>query len=294
MTPARPLVSSALVLGVILLAEPRAYAAEPTVGECLAANESSISLRKAHQLKEARTQALVCAATSCPGDIQKECIRRVDQINGEMPTIVFEAKDSAGVDLSAVRVTMDGTLLLDNLAGIAVPIDPGEHSFHFESGKYPAVDKQLVIREAEHDRRESVTFIAPGERVEPAGPAATVAPPAVRPTHHGLGTQRIVALVVGGVGVVGLGVGTVFGLASISKHNSADSACPSDCQDQHGVDLWNESRSAGNIATAGFIVAGVGLAGAAALWFSAKSNDEPGPSAALGVGPGSLMLRGAW
>jgi hypothetical protein len=59
------------------------------------------------------------------------------------------------------------------------------------------------------------------------------------------------------------------------------------------VSAWSSAVSAGNASTVGFIVGGVGAAGAAVLWFTA-----PGASAAaspqVGVGPGMLEVRGAW
>jgi hypothetical protein len=105
--------------------------------------------------------------------------------------------------------------------------------------------------------------------------------------------QRRGALGAAGVGVVGLGLGIGFGLASMSKHDEAAKACPRLCSDQHGVDLWNQARSAGNVSTAAFIVAGAGLAGGAALWFTAR---RPARAATtqIGLGIGTLQLGGTW
>jgi hypothetical protein len=51
-------------------------------------------------------------------------LRRVDEINAAIPTVIFEAKDGAGGDLSAVRVTMDGEVLAERLEGTALSINP--------------------------------------------------------------------------------------------------------------------------------------------------------------------------
>src|SRR5258708_32712612 len=102
--------NTAALIGIwmTLATGAQARAADPTTADCLAANESSIALRNQHKLREARSRLLVCSAATCPGDIRDECIRRVGEINAAMPTIVFETKDRAGNDLSAVQVTMDG------------------------------------------------------------------------------------------------------------------------------------------------------------------------------------------
>src|SRR5215510_6041940 len=87
--------------GAALFAPGSATAADPTTADCLAANDKSIALRNDHKLLGARTQLLICAASSCPADIRKECVRRIDLVNGSMPTVVFEAKDGTGNDLTA-------------------------------------------------------------------------------------------------------------------------------------------------------------------------------------------------
>jgi hypothetical protein len=78
----------------------------------------------------------------------------------------------------------------------------------------------------------------------------------------------------------------------MSKHNDAAAACPAPaCADQNGVDLWHDAQTAGNVSTVAFIVGGVGLAGAAVLWLTAK----PGTAATrVGVGPGGLQLKAVW
>jgi hypothetical protein len=275
-------------------------AADPTIGECLAANDKSIALRNEHKLLAARTQMLVCAASSCPGEVRKECLRRVDLVNGSIPTVVIEAKDGTGNDLSAVKVTMDGDVLAERLDGSAISLDPGAHTFTFELAGQPSITKQLVIREGQKDRREVLQFGAPG-----AAPATTAAPLAKGPATSSIessvdqvsssssgGTQKAVAIVAAGVGVVGIGVGTIFGLSAMSKHDDANAKCPGACSDQAGVELWNDARTAGNISTIGFVVGGVGLATGAILWLTAKPSRTT--SVHADVGPGSLQIRGTW
>jgi len=96
-----------------------------------------------------------------------------------------------------------------------------------------------------------------------------------------------------GVGVVGLALGIGFGLSSMSKHDDAAKVCSGTCSDQHGVDLWNQARSAGNVSTAAFVVAAAGLAGGAALWFTASRPASAGPTQ-IGLGFGTLQMKGTW
>src|SRR5580658_1231325 len=96
-----------LFLVTAALARPL-HASDPTTADCLSASEASLKLRGEHKLREARGQLLVCASASCPADVRNECVRRVDPVNAAIPTIIFEAKDAAGNDMSAVTITMHG------------------------------------------------------------------------------------------------------------------------------------------------------------------------------------------
>lgn len=257
-----------------------ARAAEPTTTECLAASEASIKAGNDHKLRAERQQLLVCAAASCPTEIRKECTRRVDEVNAAIPTLVFEAKGEAGDDLSEVKVTMDGEVLAERLDGSALSVDPGEHTFTFETTGQAPVEKKLVVREADKQRHEAVQFGTPrtggGDH-----PAAT--------PSGGHSTQKVIAAVVAGVGVVGLGIGGTFGMLAISKKNDAEKICPADCVDQKGQQAWTDAKSAGNISTIAFIAGGAALATGAVLWFTA------GPSKTeVSVGLGSVRVKGSF
>jgi hypothetical protein len=154
-----------------------AHAADPTTSDCLAASEAALKLGNDHKLRGERSQLLVCAAASCPADIRKECLRRVDEVNAQIPTIVFQAKDGASKDISAVKITMDGEVIAQRLEGTSLSVDPGNHTFVFETSGEPAVQEQLFITEGEKDRRERILFGAAGALASTSGaPAAASAP----------------------------------------------------------------------------------------------------------------------
>jgi hypothetical protein len=290
---------SLLALGVGGIART-AHAADPTTADCLGASEAALKSGNDHKVRAERSQLLVCASASCPADIRKECARRVDEVNSQIPTIIFGAKDGSGADLSAVRVTMDGEVVAGRLEGTALSIDPGEHTFTFETVNQPRVTKTFTIQQAQKDRRELITFgvatTAPsrlGPTPQPTGDQARQENPADTDGHQGLGTQKILGIVAGGVGVVGLGVGAVVGAIALSQKSAAQSACPgSQCLNQDGVSKWSDAASTGNVSTIGFIVGGIGVAGAAVLWFTAPSSS--GSSTQVGFGPGVLQVKGAW
>jgi len=277
----RLVVSVALAVSAVLSSRP-AVAADPTTAECLAASEASLKSGNEHRLRKERSELLVCAAASCPADIRQECTRRVDEVNTAIPTIIFETKDASGNDLSAVKVSMDGQVLAERLEGSALSIDPGAHTFVFETAGQAPVTKQFVIRESQKNRHEAIRLGSP----------AASSTPTTASTE--LGTQKTVAIVAGGVGVVGIAVGSVFGFVAMARKNDAESACPADCSDQRGMNLWQDAGRAGNVSTAAFIAGGVMLAGGAALWLTAKPDSNHGPTAMIGMGPGSIQLKAVW
>jgi hypothetical protein len=204
-----------------------------------------------------------------------------------IPTIVFKATDSVGNDLIAVKVTMDGELLAERLEGTALSVDPGAHSFVFETAGSAPLQETFSIGAGQKDRLETIKFDAS----LPTG-AGEVSDTEVRP---GLGTQKILAIVAEGIGVVGLTVGSVFGAVALSKRDDAQNACPHLCADANGVSKWSDAKSAGNVSTAAFVAGGLALAAGAVLWFTARNAPSTAsPTAAVGIGPASLQVKGSW
>jgi hypothetical protein len=102
-----------------------------------------------------------------------------------------------------------------------------------------------------------------------------------------------------GVGLAGVGVGSYFGLVSVSKHADAMNTCSNPvCTGpgaEAGVALWNDARKAGDLSTVAFIVGGAGVAGGLLLWFTApRTEGSPAPQAEVGLGPGTIQLKGVW
>lgn len=156
--PARSyrLALSALLLPVVLSASGVAHADDTAT--CLRTNENSQKLRREKRLKEAVEELKVCSRPSCPGAIQKDCTQWLREVEAILPTLSFTAKDGGGNDLTDVRVTMDGELLLQQLDGSAVPIDPGKHSFTFSHEGEEDQTQQILVSEGDKARKVEVRF----------------------------------------------------------------------------------------------------------------------------------------
>ena len=115
-----------------------------------------------------------------------------------------------------------------------------------------------------------------------------------------MGTGRIIALVVGGVGVVGLGVGTYFGTQAISNHNNYTSLCPAGrCATESSVQTHDTAARDATISTVAIAAGAAAVAGGVVIWLLAPPKHDParvGLRAIPAIGPqgGGLWLQGAW
>jgi hypothetical protein len=270
-----------------------AWPARADEAGCITATEQALTLRQQGKLHDALKQLAVCAEASCSTEVKAECAQRIDAIDAAMPTLVLGARDGAGNDLYDVRVSMDGAPLANHLDGRPIAIDPGEHTFTFEltsevafrsAGAAPA-EKKLVLREGEKDRRESVVIGAPPP--PPAAAPLVTAPLPPAPAHIAWSPQKTLAVVSGGLGVVGVGLGAWFGAFAASsqskeKSNCSASACGNPAQAVEDYDTARKDAVASTIALAAGATL---LAGGAVLWFTAPAVRSPGDVAGLRVTP---------
>ena len=89
------------------------------------------------------------------------------------------------------------------------------------------------------------------------------------------GPDHTLAFVVGGVGIVGIGVGSYFGLRAFSKNSDADEYCneANVCQ-KEGMDLSQEAENAALVSNIGFVFGGAALATSLVLFFTASDGEE--------------------
>lgn len=262
---------------------------------CIDANERSIALRKDGKLRDALKVLAECTDPACPSDVKEACVKRIAKVNEAMPTIVFAAKNGAGEDVTDVTVTMDGAPLLTTLDGRPLSLDPGSHAFVFTAKGQPPVDRTLVIHEGEKNRQETVR-VGPAAP-EPPPPERPVAPPPPPPTW---GTQKIAGVVMAGVGVVGLGLGTTFGLVAMGDQSSEKKDCStSSCPNPGAAKTEYDSATRdATISTVSFIAGGALVAGGAALFFLARTPTDAPKTGRIQVVPSvdarsrGLLLRG--
>ena len=223
---------------------------------------------------------------------------RAQALQDRLSTLTIRA--ISGEDTNAhLEVRRDGVALQEAELGSPIPVDPGEHVIEAAApGKQPWSSKIQVGADAAKVQVE-IPKLEPADGGAPATATPVTAgattpttnePPSDKPTSGS--AQRTTGLVLGGVGIVGLGLGTFFGLQASSKWSDAKDACkdfPYDCSSA-AKDKQADARSAATVSNIGFIAGGALLAAGAVLYFTAPKKQ----SVALGIGPGSAFVRGSF
>ena len=181
----------ALLVGAALVAIAPGASADDTT-ECIAASEAAQSLRDQHLLLATRDKLSVCVRDVCPGPVRTDCLRLRADVDAATPSIALRARTAHGDD-AGVHVSCDGAPFATQLDGKATPLDPGPHTFRFESATLPPVERSVVVAEGEKNRLLVVDIEPPAPEAPPAAPAA---PPPSRDR-----TRVLAGWIVGGVGV---------------------------------------------------------------------------------------------
>lgn len=141
-----------------LLSSVAAEAGATDVQACLTSSEKGQRARGAGKLREAREHFLVCGNEGCPSIVRRDCAQWTSELTTALPTVVFGAKDKSGRDLFDVTVTMDGEAITKKLDGKAVFVDPGPHTFRFDTTGAAPVTETLLVKEGEKSRVLTITF----------------------------------------------------------------------------------------------------------------------------------------
>jgi hypothetical protein len=138
------------------------------------------------------------------------------------------------------------------------------------------------------------------EAVAPAANSSATSADAIASKPKSGSTQRVAAVAVGGAGVVGLAVGTFFGLKATSNWSDVKNHCssyPNGC-DGDAVSLHDSAERAATISNITFALGLAGVAGGAILWFTAPSAARESAALPTSIRVGfdgrQLLVRGTF
>jgi hypothetical protein len=198
------------------------------------------------------------------------------------------------VPQAGLSIMRDGVPVTREELGLAVPVDPGDHAVVVSAPGHASRTLNA------HVGPESPTATVRIDSLDETPSAATSPTPATAPasaptdsaqtgaeqppTSDDSGkTRRILSFAAMGAGVVGLGVGTVFGFLAKSKLDTSNSgsngaSAPCDSQDRctkSGLDDRQSAESFATVSTIGFIAGGVLAAGGVVLFLTAPPATTP-------------------
>ncbi len=194
---------------------------------------------------------------------------------------------------STTRVERNGEQISSASLGVAIPVNPGKHHIVVIAADGGESVKDLEL--AEGATQELMLALpapapkvpAPGTSKSAPGTSAPVANSIPGDTGGASSGPPTLAIIVGGVGVLGVISGALTASLARSKRDQADDHCPDKRCDAEGDGLVADGEQLATISWVSWVVGGVGLIGGTYLWLSHDSANQIDVAA----GPGSASLR---
>ena len=189
-------------------------------------------------------------------------------IEPRVPHLTVRVASSSRVD--GLAVTANGLPREAATWGVSLPADPGDVEIvasapsrttfrtivHLTEGQQVAVDVPLLAPAPGASSAPAAGSASGGAFAEGSASAATES-----------SSLRPIGIVLGGLGVVALGVGTYFGVHAIGKWNDANASCPgSTCANPAGVSSASDAKSAALVADFTIIGGAVAVAAGVVLY----------------------------
>lgn len=231
---------------------------------------------------------------------EKTARERIAAIEPKLGKLVIDIAPSNVVP--GLTVTRSGVSVTSAALGTPLPVDAGTYAVQVTAPGYKPWDTKVEVSNGKETRVAIPALVKVPVDVPP--PVAKVqeepkeAPPPPPPSN-----KRTIGFIAAGVGVVGLGVGTVFGVRTLSKKSASDDNCVGGCTAK-GAQLMDEAYSASTISNIGLGVGLVGVGVGTYLILTSNSAKEAGEPAAkapawrvapsLGKDGGGVAVGGAF
>ncbi|CAN5665767.1 hypothetical protein BH09MYX1_BH09MYX1_16910 [soil metagenome] len=186
---------------------------------------------------------------------------------------------------AGLKISCDGKELSASELGTELAIDPGAHTIVMEAPNTKRTEQTVTVPDA--GTASVVLVLAKDDKPPP--------PPTVDDSSPGT-PMRIAGGALGGLGLVGVVVGSVFGVIASSKLSQSNDK--NHCDDQNtcdatGLDLRAQAKDAALVSTIMFIAGGVALAAGITLFVLApKSKSQVALVPAVGPGAAFATLVG--
>ena len=214
----------------------------------------------------ALTQALAQARRDGRADREKTAEKQLAALSTGVSRWVLRLAPADSPE--PVTVTIDGVPLTVEQLGSPLPLEPGSHEVRASAAHHQSWSVQIRVEASAGEQQLTIPALEPEVRVQPppvvAPPptaAAVVAPaadaaggPRTNRADHGLRPEVYAAF---GVGALALGVGTYFGVRSLSLKSDSNRHWDGQyCTAPSCVDDWDRAQTSARVCD---ISVGVGL-----------------------------------
>jgi hypothetical protein len=231
-------------------------------------------------------------------EARRDAAKMADELKPRIPTLTI-AISGAGAGAAARPIVLIDDVEIPPEAVLEPQhVNPKRHHVIARATrdpKAPEASTDIELHEAESAR---VVLELPAIPSRSPAPAPAPAPPS-EPASRSSGDATMPRLMTyGGFGLafVGVVVGTYAGLRAIDQVSQLKSACNADriCTPSEANAIAS-AKTSGNVATAAFVLAGVGaLVGLTGLWLWRRADSSGTARLAIVGGPGAIGVRGVF
>jgi serine/threonine-protein kinase len=253
---------------------------DPAVGTLLYLGECYERAGKTASAWATFREAASLASNSNQVDRARIAASRAQDLEPKLSRLSVEVAPEV-MRLSGVVVKRSGQRLEPSLYGTPLPVDPGEYRIEVSAPGYEtwsapikvdsggasaSVRVPALIKGLEPPHEPVTTAGAPGA---PGGTETAPMTPAVV-ANSSLSTQQTLGIVVGGVGLIGVGLGSYFGIRAISRNSEAEQQCPNPglCNNERGLTLTNQAKQNASGSNIAFAAGGALVAVGAVLYLT--------------------------
>lgn len=256
--------------------------------------EMAKSLVGQRKLNDASTllNELLASTPPPPFSVKNAAQKLLTEVQQKIPWLQIKI---IGPDQSLTSTTVNGKEID---AEEEIPFDPGDYTVAADADGYKPVEKKITIEDGEHELVELTLERIGGPRPKKTPPAPTTPTPDTAPTSTAPGPDTVTPPVKsgggditsgpffipmvagGGLGVAGLGVGTVFGILALTKTAEAEDCTKSTCLRA----AKSDALLYGNVSTIAFIAGGVGVATGVTMLILQMNSAPPPPKPAAAKG----------
>jgi hypothetical protein len=211
---------------------------------------------------------------------------RAAALEKRLPTLVLRLASGAP---STTRVRVGSSEIGSGSFGVPLPLDPGKHTLVIEAPGHAPRTVEVVLAEGS----AQTVDVVPGTAIAGPPPSPFASPP---PPQKRSGGTKTLGYVLGGVGLVGIAVGSVAGVIVLSKKSTNEDGCDDARRvcTKVAADAGDSGEAIAPISTAGFIVGALGLGAGAYFILTSDAKNETALRVGTQAGVSQVSLLRHW